>query len=140
MLFDTLKICNSTILNLNLSRNELDDDCIENLTNFLQDNKHLKTLSLSSNKITDKGIELLSACLIGNISLDFLSLEGNSGITDTSFPFIVDMAKISHLKSIYIPNTSLSDEKIHEIKNILNVPASERKIPLKSNSKSAAKV
>lgn len=64
VLFDTLKICNSTLLNLNLSRNELDDDCIENLTNFLQDNMHLKTLSLSSNNITDKGIELLSACLI----------------------------------------------------------------------------
>ena len=59
MLFDTLRECNSVVSLLNLSYNEIDDECMKQLGEYLQDNEHLEILWLGYNNITDIGVGIL---------------------------------------------------------------------------------
>ncbi len=140
MLFDTLRECKSVVSDLNLYKNQIDDECMKQLGEYLQDNEHLEILRIDSIKITDKGIEILSEYLIGNTKLKELGLNVNEGITDVSVPYLIEIAKKSCITQIYLENTSISEEKQQEIKELLKIPIEEREIPIKSNTKSAAKI
>ena len=59
MLFDTLREYNSVVSDLNLSNNQIDDECMKQLGEYVQDNQHLDILRLSSNKVTDKRMEII---------------------------------------------------------------------------------
>ena len=78
--------------------------------------------------------------MIGNTTLKELYLNENKGITDASVPHLIEMVNKSCIIDINIWNASISDEKQQEIKEALSIPIEEREIPIKSNTKSAAKI
>lgn len=134
MLFDTLKECNSVVSKLNLSYNPLDDECMKQLGEYIQDNEHLKTLRLEDNKITDDGVKILSEYLIGDTALKELDLSWNRRITDASFPHLIEMANKSCITNINIWNASISYARRQEIDKALSIPIEQREIPIKSNT------
>lgn len=138
-LFNTLKECNSKVSFIFLNYNKMDDDCMESLSLYIQNNEHILSLSLAHNNIGDKGIDILSEYMAGNTTLSILGLEYNNDITDASFPFLVDIATKSHVHRINLTNTSVSEERKEEINNYLKVRKEMRHIPVKSSAKSAAK-
>ncbi len=113
---------------------------MKQLGEFVQDNEHLKKLDVSYNKVTDKGIEIISEYLIENTKLKVLDLCFNRGITDVSVPYLIEIAKKSCITQIDIHYTSLSEGKRKEIEEAFKIPIEEREIPIKSNTKSAAKI
>lgn len=140
MLFDTLKECNSNVSNLNLSYNQLDDECMKHLGEYLHYNEHIETIRLGYNYATDKGVEILSEYLIGNIALRQLYLNGSKGITDASVPHLIEMVNKSCITNIALWGTSISEDKNQEIYEAESIPIEQREIPIKSNTKSAAKI
>ncbi len=140
MLFDALRECNSVVSILDLSWNQIDDECMKQLGEFVQDNEYLKKLGIGSNKVTDKGIEMLSECLMGNTKLKELDLNNNERITDASVSYLIEIAKKSCMTGIYLDDTSISEERQQEIREACKIPTEEREIPIKSNTKSAAKI
>ena len=140
MLFDTLRECNSVVSELNLYYNQMDDECMKQLGEYVQDNQHLELLWIGWNKVTDEGAEILSEYLIGNTKLKELGLYGNMGITDASVPYLIEIAKKSCIADICVRNTSISEENKQGIKELLKTPIEQREIPIKSNTKSAAKI
>ena len=139
-MFDTLRECNSVVSYLYLSHNQIDDECMKQLGEYLQDKEHIEILELGDTKITDKGVEILSEYLIGNITLKELLLHGNKGITDASVPYLVEMINKSCIVRINLYETSISEEKKQKIEEALSIPIDQREIPIKSNTKSAAKI
>lgn len=139
-LFNTLKECNAPVERVSLSNNQLDDDCLKPLGEFVQDNQHLEYVALSSNRITDKGVEILLEYLVGNTMLKELRICGSFEITDMSASYFVDMAKKSCITEIAVWATLISENKKEEMANFLAIPADEREIPIKSRTKSAAKI
>ncbi len=140
MLIDTLRECNSVVSELSLSHNEIDDECMKQLGEYVQDNEHLERLMLGYNKITDKGIEVISEYLIGNTVMKILVLRYNRGITNASIPYLIEIANQSCITDMDLWHTSISAEKKKEITELLKIPIDEREIPIKSNTKSAAKI
>ncbi len=135
-----MRECKSIVSKLDLSSNQIDDECMKRLGEYVQDNEHFEVLSISYNMLTDNGIEILSEYLIGNTALKELDLNNNEGIVDASVPYIIEITMKSCITTIYLEDTSISGEKQQEIKELLKIPIEEREIPIKSNTKSAAKI
>lgn len=135
LLCDTLRKSKSVISSLDLSANQLDDDCMKALGELVQDNQHLKGIDLRENKITDKGVGILSEHLIGNTALKVLDLNNNKGITDLSVPTLIQTARNSAIPNILIYHTSISGENKTKIQQSCAIPAEKRGIPEKSKSK-----
>lgn len=140
MLFRSLIKCKSLVLAIWLTGNLLDDDCLENLGEFVQSNKMMESFNIGYNRITDKGMEIITEFVIGNTSLQFIGLEGNEDITEKSMNNIIEIAKKTHITSLYIYDTQISDQSIDDIRGFLSIPVEQREIPLQSKTKSAAKV
>lgn len=140
VLIDTLNQCKSIVSKLELERCQIDDECLKQLCEFVQNNEHLEELSLGYNLITDKGMEMLSESLIGNIKLKVLGIEYNNKITDASAPHLVEIAKKSCIKEIKLYGISLSPNNKQGIELKLKIPTDRREVPIKSNTKSAAKI
>lgn len=140
LLFETLKGCNAKISCLDLSTNQIDDNCMHSLGQFLENNQHLEKLYLSDNEITDKGIEILSEYFIGNIEFRELDLDNNEGITDASVPFLLEIAKNSCITKMNLKGTSIYDQKKKTILKLLSIPIDKREFPIQSRTKSAAKI
>lgn len=140
MFFETLRECNAIVSILDVSYNQIEDDCMEELGIFIQQCQHLKILSLVSNKLTDKGMEVLAAYLHGNVVLSELHLDGNKGILDDPVSNLVEIAKSSHVTWICVRNGLMSNKKVHELDEALRIPIERRDIPIKSKTKSAAKI
>ncbi len=113
---------------------------MKQLGEYVQDNEHLEILWLGNNKVTGKGIEIISEYLIGNTKLKELYLSYNIGITDESVPYLIEIAKKSRVNKMNLERISISEEKQQEIEELLEIPIEEREIPIKSNTKSAAKI
>lgn len=139
-MFDTLRELKSTIKYLIVSHAQLDDNCLDPIGEFLQDNRFLEGLDLRANKITDKGVEMLSHYIIGNITLKTLYLSYNFTISDASVPYFLEMAKTSHVMGMEFWSTLVSHQNVQSIRDALAIPIEQREIPLLSTSKSAAKV
>lgn len=139
-LLDTLKECNSVVSKLDLSCNQLDDECMQQLGEYIQNNENVEVLRLDRNKITDKGAEILSEYLIGNTKLRKLCMAGNLGITDRSVPHLIEMINKSCIATLNVDYTSASEEKQQEIKEALKIQIEQREISVKSDIKSAAKI
>ncbi len=140
VLFDTLKECNSVISHLSLPGNQFDDDCMNQLGEFIQENEYLQALNIGEAKITDKGVKILSEYLIGNTILEKLYLNYNKGITDASAPYLIEIAKKTCISTIYFDHTRITDKKTKDIEEALKISMDKREIPIKSNAKSAAKI
>ncbi len=110
------------------------------LGEYIQDNQYLERLYFGNNIISDKGIEILSGYLIGNTVLTHLELNMNEDITDLSGPFLIEIVKQSYIRQLNLWDTSVCNDYLHEIHRLLQVPLEQREIPIKSNTKSAAKI
>lgn len=77
---------------------------------------------------------------IENREVQEFDLNWNSGITDESAPYLIDMIKKSGLVEMDISQTSISAQKEQEINKALNIPVDRREVPIKSKTKSAAKI
>eukprot|EP00804_Cyclotella_cryptica_P024464 CCRYP_017568-RB/>CCRYP_017568-RB protein AED:0.03 eAED:0.03 QI:1933/1/1/1/1/0.81/11/100/1752 len=75
-LFDALAE-NTHLIALDLSSNELDDDCVSSLSLALMENKSIRHLNLSSNFLTSEGAEYLITLLDTNTTLKSINLDGN---------------------------------------------------------------
>jgi Ran GTPase-activating protein (RanGAP) involved in mRNA processing and transport len=76
-LFDALA-GNTHIQKVDLSLNELDDECVESLSLALIDNQSIYYLNLANNAITSEGAEYLIGTLESNDVLREVDLEGNA--------------------------------------------------------------
>lgn len=139
MLFRTLKERGSSIIFINLHSNQIDDNCMRELGEYIEGNQNIAHVHLGSNKISDKGIEVLSEYVIGNIALKTLDFSNNIEITNESASICIDIARMSGISTIGLYKTYISDDKKQEITNLLLIPTDLRGIPIKSYYKSAAK-
>lgn len=108
MLFDSLRESNLEISELNLSNNELDDECIKSLGLLIQNSKYIEDLKIGYNSISDRGVKIMAAQLIGNVTLRSLALYGNRGITDQSILSLIMMIESSHISSLRLAYTSIT--------------------------------
>lgn len=126
ILFDTFKFCKSSLNKLVLSWNQLDDDCMKPLGEYIQSNPKLERLWIGSNNISDKGLDVLSTYLIGNMSLKYLNILVNKGITNKSAPWLTKIIMNSAITDIDFQGTSISDDKQEEMTKYLQLPVETR--------------
>lgn len=138
-LFDTLTAYDCALTSINLQANPIDDTFIVAFGKFLQSCETVECLNLSWMNLKGKSVQELCECLIGNTTLKELHLSGNSGITDASTVSLKDLANNTYVTNLYLEFTSMSYVNQLEIEKYLKIPFEERKIPIKSKSKSAAK-
>lgn len=139
-LVDALEECDSCVSRLTLARNQIDDESMKKLGEFVEGNTKLEMLDISSNKITDKGIEILTGYIIGNTTLKILGFSSNQAITDASVDNIIEMSQKSYVTQLDFWGTSLTINSSRRIQNSFKIPIAMREIPMKSNTKSAAKI
>ncbi len=131
VLLTTLRESNSTILELALSGNEIDDECMEQLGEFIQSNQNLQVFYVGR-KITDRGIETLSKCMAGNTMLKELYLGYNEGITNKSIPLLIKLIESTHLEELLVQNSSITqinDFIIPLVHNVFKYGSSTLKLP-----------
>lgn len=87
--------------------NQLRDDSMKSLGEYIQSSSTIEVITLGSNDITDEGIELLSSYFTNQESLRKLSLGGNSEITMKSVPLLIKMIENSRLEDINIVSTKI---------------------------------
>lgn len=131
------------IIKVDLSGNQLDDECIDAVGEILEKDV-VKCIKLggdmkSRNYISQRGIERLSNYIYGSSRLEILDFSFNREIYDQSSTFFVDLAKKTCIKEINLSNTSISNDIQEEINRLLKVPSEDREIVIQSSSKSAAK-
>jgi len=142
LLFNALKEYNKSIVEkIYLSGNELDDDCMKSLGEFIKNNQTIININIGY-KITDKGIEILLPYLIGNITIKKINIYGNKGITDKSVPLLIEIIQKSNIQDINIYETSITEVEREKIELELKIPIDQREIPLITigNVKSASKI
>lgn len=139
VLFDTLKETKSKIIHLNLYGNQLDDECMQSLGEFVDSNGYLEALDIGYTNITDKGIGILSEFLIGNTTLKKLNISSCYNILDGSFPYFEKIAKYSCVTDIHLFSKQFSFRVRAELTRLFATPIEQREIPIKSNTKSASK-
>lgn len=127
-MINTLRKCNSAVSYLGCSNNQLDDECMKSLGDFVKNNQHLERLNVGYNKISDKGIEIISEQLIGNMVLKILYLNWNKRITDASNQCLIKMIQSSHVQHIDIQHTSITQ------KNLIAVPLTHNAMKYGSNA------
>ena len=116
-----MKECKSSFEIINLNYNELDDDCMGSLGEFIQNNQTIKDSFVGNNKITDKGIEILLSYLIGNITVKKFGIYDNKEITDKSIPLLKEIIQKSNIQDIDIYGTSITNENILVVPLIGNI-------------------
>ena len=72
-----LLICNTSLVEINLSNNKLGLDGISQLANVLKQNKTIKNLNISNNFIPSRGAIVLADALATHVSLRQLNISRN---------------------------------------------------------------
>ncbi len=122
MICDTLRESGSKITTLSLQNNQLNDNCIFSLGEYIKDNRYIENICIDSNRITDEGIAILSTFMNGDTSLRRLSISGNKGITDKSIPILIKLIQTTRLEDVSMEYTSATHQNtlvIHLARNIL---------------------
>lgn len=90
-----------TIKTLILEFNQIDDQCVDALGNYLRSNRHIQTLNLTDNRISINGIKALGEYLQGNRTLRHLVLfKGNIMQGSPFAPIYADLMKMSRIESL----------------------------------------
>lgn len=100
---------------IGLSGNQLDDLCLNSLSDCIHMVPELKALNLSFNNITDLGVKTLVEA-IKNRKLELFDLQGNILITDDSIAVFVDLLAHSEIGKILVDSTSISPQGMDLIK------------------------
>lgn len=82
----------------------------------------IKDIDMSYAKITHKGIVKLQSCLEGNTTLERLDFSYCKQITDESVPFFIRIIESSHIETIAISETKITQ------KNALIGPLAKNKL------------
>ncbi len=116
MLFDILRAINSSIKEVELDyNNQINEECMKSLGEYIKSNKSIEGISLGYNKISDAGIEILASYLDGNTTFKRLMMDWNKGITDKSIPLLVKMIESSHIENMGIDGTSITQKNIIDV-------------------------
>lgn len=129
-----------SLSSINLYGNQLDDDCIMDLCEYIIGSKEIEKLDIGYNKVTDKGVILFSQQLINCTNIKYLDIGRNHRITDLAVPSLVEFIKRSTIVKLLTDGTSISNESSESLRHALRVPIDQREIPISSRSKSAAKL
>lgn len=140
MLVKQLKESDNKIISIDLSSNLVNNQCMNDIGDFLSDDEYLECFKLDKNELTDKGIKIISDYLVGNTTLLEFTIGENLGITDFAIPYLTDIANQTAVMNFNLWSTAVSSEKQQEIIALLAVPVQERSVPIKSKAKSAAKI
>lgn len=140
VLFNCLRDSKSYISALNVYSNKLDDGCMKSLGEYIQNNGHLKAINIGGNYITNKGVKILTEYLIGNTVLNVLDLSDSMEITMESTPYLIEIAKKSHIISLYTLGLLMPLKKSFELQALISIPIDQREIPIISHTKSASKI
>ncbi|KAI9913595.1 hypothetical protein PsorP6_006664 [Peronosclerospora sorghi] len=101
---------NRTLIELDLSDNQLTHVACASLANGLRHNKTLRTLRLSTNTCHDQGAQLLAQTLeTHNATLTYLDL-GNNQLTSTSMTLLL---KAQALKHLHLFHNNLAHGVVH---------------------------
>lgn len=128
ILFDRFKNCHSTISWISITENNVDDNCMAALGEYIKHNENIAGVYVMYAQISDRGVEILSDHILGNKTIYQFDFQGNVGITDQSAQYFIDIAKNTYVNNIYVSDTSISDEKHEEILRYLVIPNEEREI------------
>lgn len=139
-MLNCIRDLSSKIETLELHGNQLDDTFMNALGEFIFESQTIKTVAIGGNKITDQGIEVLADRIAGNSSLSTLSLYDTPGITVASLPYLIDIATRTCVQYIPVYNSSIDYREDSELQKQLKTPIETRLTPIKSNTKSAAKL
>lgn len=138
--FPVLKQVQVKIEDFTFHTDNFNDDYIRILGEFIQENDYFERCTLDNKEITDEHIKVLSEYLIGNTKLKSIQFYWNHQISNESIPYFIEIAKKSHIENIIFLMVPISDDKKQELQKYLSIPIDNREIPLKSNTKSAAKI
>ncbi len=110
-----MRECNSVVSELYLSYNEIDDECMKQLGEYIKSNESIEVIWLSSNKMSDAGIKIFAPYLDGNTTFKELNLNNNKTIADASVPLLLKMIESSHIVNMDISSTSITQENIIDV-------------------------
>lgn len=136
---------------IHLFQNPLGDDCMFDMGEMVNNSSSINQLWLGMDRsekvslITDNGIEDLVSSLMGNSTLNILTIPASIHITDKCVPSLVDLVNSTKISNAGCLGHLLIGENIdqslkEQLKICLKSPVNERNIPLKSKTKSAAKI
>lgn len=140
MLMNTLMNCDISIQVLDISRNQIGNEIMELVGEFIASSHTVEQLNLCWNEINDEGLRLLSWSLIGNTSLKLLNLTGNKAITIESEGSLIELASKTCLIEIHLGDTQIIERDVNYFTGLFYTPIEDRLIPIQSKSKSAAKL
>ncbi len=116
MLFDVLRTTNSSIKVVTLDgNNQIDDECMKSLGEYIKSNKSIEIIWLSNTKISDAGIEILAPYLDGNTTFKRLNFCENERITNKSILLLLKMIESSHIEKMGIRGTSITQTNIIDV-------------------------
>lgn len=106
-----LKENNSSISELALSGNRIDDNCLVQLSEYVQSSKDLQVLYVGR-EISDDGVEMLCKNIKGNTVLKELYLGYNNKITDKSIPMLINLIESTYLERLLVQHSSITQYNI----------------------------
>lgn len=133
-LIDGLKN-NNTLTNLNLSKNNLQDDNIYILAEILKNNNTLQKINLSDNFISDNGFTFIINALVNNSSIVSLNLSYNN-IIDLildQYPLLDNFRKNKSLQELRLSHNMLTTDGIIVLSEILKYNSSLLTLDLSIN-------
>ncbi len=136
----SIALFSSSLQLLDMCHCELGDGDIDIICECVEKNPCLERLILRENNLTDEGVTGLCEGLLGNVSLNEIDIFFNA-YSVSCVSSIVDFIKKSNIKkfSVELPLADFRDAAL-EIDAACGIPLEERCIPLKSKTKSAAKI
>lgn len=119
-LFHSLRSSKLSITGLNLNKNELDDNCLQSLGEFIQFCSTLEMVNIGQNKISDQGIDIVAPFLASNTTLKSFIISGNTDITDKSIQKLIEITTNSNINEMNISKTSIKDQSALVVPLIVN--------------------
>lgn len=113
MLLNSLKQNKMHLISINFQHNELDDDCLKAIGEYIVDNDRIESIWIgNNNKITDEGVKTLSTFIMNSKSLLILGLREIVNITNASTPALMQMIESSEIEELNIMGTSIVPQTI----------------------------
>lgn len=100
-----------------VSTNELDDDCMQIVGKFIQNNPKLTRVALGNNALTNEGVNQLLSFITKKTKLKSLDISNHSNLTDDIEPNLKKMIKISKVDYLDVRFTEI--EKRSELALLL---------------------
>ena len=111
-LLSYLLIYSSVVESLNLSNCELDNDCVECISEVLKRNKSLRVLNISHNEITSEGVICLLEAMQWNKCLECLDISALNPSARLTDDFVKHLAKVfqqdNFMKELVVSHNSIS--------------------------------